>query len=184
MGLINRILGREKPLRTTIRFKIANPIIMGRKYKIEAHVTGRNSFKIEDGVIIFTLKDSTKANFQNYYTTWYKRLARKEFLKAVELWLPSFESLGYEIPKPRIKIFKMHRAWGRCYYTKGLITLNLNLLMLPQECIEYIALHELSHFVAHDHGPLFKATLTKIDPQWTSKKMLIRELEPKLVLMR
>lgn len=97
---------------------------------------------------------------------WYRRQARKSFQAAVDRWLPLFRAAGHAIAPPRLKIFVMRRAWGRCYYTKGLITLNLHLVKTPQACIDYIVLHELCHFVVSNHSQAFYRLVESFLPEW------------------
>lgn len=169
---VKRAIGSQ-----TIKSTSKKVYIMGKVYSIKLTDGSRNRIKINENHLDITLHPPTKSNFEQYLSSWYRRQARAEFYRAVEFWLPEFERLNYDIPYPQLKLFVMRKAWGRCYYTKGVITINLRLYTMPKECIDYIILHELTHFVAHDHGPLFKGILDKIDPQWRIKEAMLRKLE-------
>lgn len=168
-----------RPMRTT-SVKIA---MLGVIYPIKIIEGARNSTTIKADHIAVTLHPATRDNFDRYIAGWYRRAARAEFHRAMEKWLPEFERLDYIFPTPQLKIYHMRKAWGRCYYTKAVITLNMKLFRLPQECIDYILLHELAHMVAHDHGPLFRAILDKIDPQWRQKEAKLRLIEQQKSLL-
>lgn len=170
---VRKRIDTMKPIRSTSK-KVA---MLGFLYPIKIVDGAKNKVKVTDDHLEVTLFPATKVNFENYLEGWYRRQARSCFYKAVDKWMPDFERLGYDIPYPQLKIFNMTRAWGRCYYTKGVITLNLRLFSVPQECVEHIVLHELAHFVAHDHGPLFHAVLDKVDPDWRSKQARLRQIE-------
>lgn len=163
----------KQPIRTTSK-KVA---MIGKEYAIKIVEGKRNRVSVGESHLDVVLFPTTKVNFETYLASWYRRQARNTFYKAVEKWLPEFERLDYDIPYPQLKIFAMRRAWGRCYYTKGVITVNLRLFSMPQDCIDYIMLHELTHFVAHDHGQLFHAILDKIDPLWRRKEAQLRQIE-------
>lgn len=171
----------RRPIRTTTQ-KVA---ILGRLYGIHIHEARRNCTTISETHVEVGLNPATRGNFANYINGWYRRKAREEFHRAMWMWLEEFERLDYIFPTPQLKIYgNMRRVWGRCYYTKGVITLNIKLYRLPVECLEYIVLHELTHMVAHDHGELFRAILDKIDPEWRLKEAQIRKLEQdKTILM-
>ena len=68
-------------------------------------------------------------------------------------------SYGFEYNRVTIK----HNAtnWGSCS-TKANITLNLNLVRLPQALRDYIMLHELCHLRHHDHGHGFHLLLEHV----------------------
>lgn len=141
-------------------------LYLGDEYGVSVRLGQRNSLKVLDGEFEVTLREMSRENFEGYIEGWFRRRARAEFLEAVERWRPLLEALGHQIPRPRLKLFYMKRAWGRCYYTKELITINLHLLKFPRECFDYIVLHELCHFVHQDHSPRFKALMGEVYPQW------------------
>ncbi len=168
----------------TIRSTSKRLLIHTKSYPIILSEGTRNSLKLNDNVAHITLNPCTSENLKAYLGSWYRRRARKEFLDSFNKWLEDFERLEYKIPKTRLKTYaNMSRVWGRCYYQKGVITLNLRLLTMPKECIDYILLHEMAHFIAHDHGPLFLSILTRIDPHWREKEALLRSLEQRKDLM-
>lgn len=151
---------------TSIRSVRRKPWLGGIQYEVKIHEAVRNSIKISDKTLDVSLSRMTRENFEALLDGWYRRKARANFRHALDLWLPCFEERGYRIPVPSLKLFRMRRAWGRCYYTKKLITINLNLVKAPVECFEYIVLHELCHFVVQSHSKAFYALLSDILPDW------------------
>ena len=84
------------------------------------------------------------------------RFDAKKFLPAriAELAL----SLGYIYNKVTIKNNKTN--WGSCSNRKN-INLNLHLMRLSDNLIDYIIVHELVHTVIPNHGSKFKAIMQK-----------------------
>lgn len=56
----------------------------------------------------------------------------------------------------RLTIRKTHTRWGSCT-REGNISLSLFLVLLPDELIDYICVHELCHTVHHNHSAEFHA---------------------------
>ena len=77
---------------------------------------------------------------------------------------PYFEKFG--IKYPEIKFRKMVSRWGSCHPQKGILTFNLNLMYTPLECIEYVVLHEFTHFLQPNHSKKFYMELEKVCPDW------------------
>ena len=59
---------------------------------------------------------------------------------------------GFDISKTGLRFMKVR--WGSCS-PKGIINLNTALLFLPEEILDYIIIHELSHLKHPNHSPYF-----------------------------
>ena len=70
----------------------------------------------------------------------------------------------------------MKKRWGS-FPKNGILTLNLELLKAPKECIEYVITHELCHSMHHNHSAEFYRLLEQVMPGW---KKLKHKLELKL----
>lgn len=81
---------------------------------------------------------------------------------------PAF--IPYGIARPKVRIRTMKSCWGSCLVNKGIITLNRKLLMKPRECIEYVVVHELCHFVHPNHSKQFYGFMEQFMPDWRERK--------------
>jgi hypothetical protein len=68
------------------------------------------------------------------------------------------------IPYARVALRSQRTRWGSCS-TRGTISLNRNLIFLPEELVRYVLAHELAHRVHADHSPRFHALLGSIEPR-------------------
>ena len=59
-----------------------------------------------------------------------------------------------------VSIREQRTRWGSCSH-KNNISLNLKLVLLPKELIDYVMLHELVHTRIHNHSKKFWAELDK-----------------------
>ena len=78
------------------------------------------------------------------------------------------------VAMPEVKVRKMRSQWGNCHWLKGYITLNTALARCPEELREYVALHELVHFLHHDHGPGFYAQMDQLMPDWRQRRRVLK----------
>lgn len=63
-----------------------------------------------------------------------------------------------------IKIKSQKTLWGSCS-SKNNINLNINLIKLDQELIDYVILHELTHLNIKNHSKKFWQELEKLEPE-------------------
>ena len=81
---------------------------------------------------------------------------------------PAF--IPYGIARPKLRVRTMKSCWGSCLVNKGIITLNRKLLMQPRECIEYVVVHELCHFIHPNHSKEFYKFMEQFMPDWKERK--------------
>ena len=62
---------------------------------------------------------------------------------------------------PKVVIKNMIRQWGNCRYKVGKVTLNTKLIRLPKYLHTYIIIHELAHFIHHNHSADFHLLVDK-----------------------
>lgn len=77
---------------------------------------------------------------------------------------------------PIIKFRKMVSRWGSCQPSKGVLTFNTNLMYAPIECVEYVVLHEFTHFLQANHSKNFYSELEKVLPNWKSLRKKLKEI--------
>ncbi|MFI5271167.1 MAG: M48 family metallopeptidase [Candidatus Saccharimonadales bacterium] len=76
-----------------------------------------------------------------------------------------------------VKVRQLKSRWGSCD-TKGNIVLNIYLMQLPWDLIDYVLLHELVHTKIHRHGPDFWKMLETKLPNAKVLKKRLREHQP------
>ena len=60
----------------------------------------------------------------------------------------------------KVSIRNQRTRWGSCSHKKN-ISLNIKLVLLPDELVDYVILHELVHTNVHDHSKRFWSELDK-----------------------
>lgn len=104
---------------------------------------------------------ATTEKHQQILEAWYRNQLRDEALPVVGKWC---ERLQLELP--RLIIQRMKTKWGSCTPSSRTIRLNLELVKKPPECMEYIVIHELIHFIEPTHNSRFIALMDKHIPKW------------------
>ncbi|MFC0265719.1 M48 family metallopeptidase [Alloscardovia macacae] len=64
----------------------------------------------------------------------------------------------------------MKTRWGSCTPATGRIRLNLALAYVPDELLEYVLVHELTHLDERGHGAGFQRRLSAYLPDWKEKR--------------
>lgn len=90
------------------------------------------------------------------------------YSKILEELYPLFGKYGVAMPALRIR--DMETRWGSCLAKKGIITLNKRLIEAPRNCIEYVVMHELCHFIHPNHSKQFYSFLSMLMPDWRERK--------------
>lgn len=66
-----------------------------------------------------------------------------------------------DIPYPKLRIRKMKTRWGVCNRKDNIVTLNSELIKYGYQQIDYVIVHELSHFIYFDHSKNFWLQVSK-----------------------
>ena len=78
------------------------------------------------------------------------------------------------IPIPNLKIRKMTSRWGVCNIKNHNVTLNLELSKYNIECLNYVIVHELSHFIHPNHSKKFWLLVGKYYPNYKDIRKYLR----------
>jgi predicted metal-dependent hydrolase len=78
-----------------------------------------------------------------------------------------------------VKIKQLKGRWGSCDQNADIV-LNLFLMQLPWECVDYVLLHELTHTQVLRHGPDFWQAMEHVLPDVKQLRKAIRGHQPVL----
>ena len=74
----------------------------------------------------------------------------------------------------RVTIRNQRTRWGSCSAANN-ISLNMKLVALPPELVDYVLLHELLHTRIKNHGPAFWAELERLAGGARAKRARLKE---------
>ena len=97
---------------------------------------------------------------------------KKIYSKRLSYWYNIFEE---KIPIPNLKIRKMTTRWGVCNIKNHNVTLNSELSKYDISCLDYVIVHELSHFIYPNHSKDFWQLVSKYYPKYKECKKMLKE---------
>ena len=80
------------------------------------------------------------------------------------------------IPIPNLKIRKMKSRWGVCNIKNHNVTLNLELSKYNIEALDYVIVHELSHFIYPNHSKNFWLLVAKYYPKYKEIRKYLKNV--------
>jgi predicted metal-dependent hydrolase len=86
------------------------------------------------------------------------------------------EQRRFVISPTAVRIHAMKTRWGSCNFKKGTLNFNLYLLDQPHECIEYVVMHEFTHFLHANHSKAFYDALAEKMPDWKERKARLNDI--------
>lgn len=99
----------------------------------------------------------------------YRKILNEKIPFFIQKWQPI---MGVEVYEYHIK--NMTTRWGSCNRVAHRIWISLNLAKLPEECLEYIIVHEMNHLLVAGHGMDFKENMSRFLPDWKQRDRMLR----------
>lgn len=148
----NKAFIEKALLKSEIKNKEDDFKLFGVSYDI---VYGFDNFEIENNKIyVKDEKNLNKCLSKYIYNIYAER---------IKYWYDAFEE---NIPIPNLKIRKMTSRWGVCNLKNHNVTLNLELSKYKIEALDYVIVHELSHFIYPNHSKGFWNLVGKYYPKY------------------
>lgn len=135
---------------------------LGKKYDI-IKVPFEN-IEVSDGKIF--VKD------EKTLEKWLKKEIKRIFSERLEY---NYNLFDEDIPFPKLKIRSMKTRWGVCNKRDNSVTLNSKLIKYSIHEIDYVIIHELSHFVHFDHSREFWETVRIYMPDYKKAVAILKE---------
>jgi predicted metal-dependent hydrolase len=140
---------------------------LGRQYRLKVIKSDTEEIKLSRQLLEVHTREIKPDHVRELVVTWYREQANKIFQERLAA---SYPRLSREnLPYPKLSIRKMQSSWGSCS-VKGAISLNIKLIQVPVEFIDYVIVHELCHLKYLHHEPEFYKLLSRMMPDWERKK--------------
>ena len=148
--------------------------VLGHDLRLKVLRGAMNEVKNDGIFIILRVKDPFDTDMkERVFRKWLHDLCCETVTKLCEAAYPKFRKYGIDFPE--IKFRNMISRWGSCMPRAGRITFNYALASVPFVCIEYVVIHEFTHFLHPDHSADFYRQLSVFLPDWRERKALLEK---------
>jgi predicted metal-dependent hydrolase len=156
---------------------------LGRQYRLKLIEGQINKIRLWQGRLeVSTPTPRDRERVENAIANWFRDRSMIIFDERYQscLKLVSAHAIlhrrGYANEHPlSFEIRAMSKRWGSCT-PAGRIFLNPLLISAPRDCIDYVIVHELCHLRFSNHSPNFYQLLTRIMPDWSSRRDRLNSL--------
>ena len=145
---------------------------LGRRYKLLVVVEDRYATeKVTWGgnkLSLYVREGASRGHKERIVESWQKAMLGESLADKMKTWCRKLK-----LALPETEIRKMKTRWASCLKKRGKIVFNAALGRVPARCIEYVVVHELTHFEVSNHSRAFVELMDRRLPRW---RILRKEL--------
>jgi predicted metal-dependent hydrolase len=189
MGLYNRMKKaiEKKPERylynrsEDIKFRDGQTIsILGREFNFRISYAGtRARTSVNGNSVVIRLPESLDAIQKEKAVSYLAiRAISRNVMADVESMVNGINSRHFRSRIGNVRLMNASTRWGSCSLRRNRdprIMLNSRLLFMPEQCLEYVIVHELAHTKVPKHTDQFWAIVSGIMPDYKERIKLLRE---------
>lgn len=135
----------------------------GKRYLLKVvEIEAPPKIELKHSTLVLYVRPGTSTEKrQSILDEWYRSQLKRAVPELIEKWE---KKLNVKVNEFGIR--KMKTRWGSCNREAKRIWLNLELAKKPLECLEYVVVHEMVHFLERKHNELFTAYMNEYLPKW------------------
>ena len=107
---------------------------------------------------------------ENTLNDFYLKECERVFEEEIEVCKKCFQ----ELPDFKLKLRKMRTRWGVCNIKDNIITLNTELLKKDISLIDYVIIHEMTHFFEPNHSKNFWSLVSMAIPDYKERRKKLK----------
>jgi predicted metal-dependent hydrolase len=147
--------------------------VWGKRYLLRI-IEGNEPPKVElqhNKMILRVWPGTDETKRQAIVERWYRQQLKEALPPLIAKW----ESI-LEIQVKRSFVQRMKTKWGSFSPGSHSIRLNIDLAKKPPECLEYIVVHEMVHFLEPTHNVRFITLMDNFIPKWQFYRDMLNRL--------
>lgn len=127
---------------------------------------GRAHFEVDgERLMLYVPAGTSATKRRDDLDRWYRTQLRQAIPDLVAKWE---QELGVTVPKWTIR--RMKTKWGSCNRETRHIWFNVELAKKDPKCLEYIVVHEMTHYFERSHGERFTTLMDRHMPDWRERR--------------
>lgn len=127
---------------------------------------GRTHLEVDgDRLVLFAASDTTVEQRRTALDAWRREQLRQLLPAIIAAWEQKLE-----VSVPKWTIRRMKTKWGSCNRETRHLWFNVELAKKHPDCLEYIVVHELTHYFERNHGERFTKLMDKNLPDWRARR--------------
>lgn len=143
--------------------------LLGHNLRLKVKKASRNKVESDESYVTLCVKDWRDTELKKrVLESWLRKKCKEEITTICKKLYPLVKKYGIAFPK--IQLREMVSRWGSCSPKKGFVTFNTALVAMPVSCIEYVVMHEFTHFLFPNHSKNFYQQLRIFMPDWEERK--------------
>ncbi len=166
---------------TAEQAKLLNGDIVGKTHRLVLTTGDEFASRLQGTELHVNIPAGTEPHEQTAQT-YIKQAALKALRAQAKAYLTRrLEALGQQsgFNFSSIRFSNAGTRWGSCSNT-GTISLNIWLMQLPFELIDYVLIHELCHTRHMNHSPLFWGAVEQLLPDYRERRKALKLQRPYL----
>lgn len=146
--------------------------VWGARYRLKViERPGRAHFEIDgERLLLYVPAGTDGERRRELLDHWYREQLRSAVPDLIARWEPTLK-----VSVPRWSIRRMKTKWGSCNRETGHIWFNVELAKKQPDCLEYIVVHEMTHYLERNHGERFTKLMDELLPSWRSRRDHLNE---------
>lgn len=148
--------------------------IFGHDRRLIVAQGNKNKVESDESYITLTVKDiNDTALKQKTMEKWLQTICRDMIQSLCDAVFPKFQKYGIDYPEIRFR--NMVSRWGSCQPKREILTFNYALVEAPLASVEYVVVHEFTHFLQPNHSRKFYQQLAMFMPDWEERKRILEK---------
>lgn len=158
-----------------------NGDLIGKQHKLSLEFSDAEkiSSKVTSDILHIRVPQELDPHSSSVQTKIHKKIEKILRTESEDLVTDRLKDISFEnnIDYRSINYKKLTRRWGSCDNKKNII-LNLYLVQLPWDLINYVIVHELAHTIELNHSPKFWKIVESIIPDYKALKIKLNKHSP------